>query len=265
MPSFSRLPREWKTDLCNWITHKCEFVNNTIEHCLKLHSTLVKSPLYFTVFWVSILACEIWSSAVKNWPCMTGYRQRRGRYVSFMESSWLYPDYTFFHRIQLYIVWKISFDVMLDYENIWNIFLSLTILKPNQFFELGYSAEMCRDLLRVLLSQSPTGLLPPRSSVTQQRAALGRHPHPPILSTPQYTPTLAPHHPWQCTMGTNLKAYALYRAGKIRLLCAKLFLQCWKKTEDISLLLHSHINEKRSMRDSGLSGICIDVVITVEF
>ena len=176
-----------------------------------------------------MISCEIWSNAVKNWPCMTGYRQRRGRYVSFMESSWLYPDYTFFHRIQLYIVWKISFDVMLDYENIWNIFLSLTILKPNQFFELGYSAEMCRDLLRVLLSQSPTGLLPPRSSVNQQSAALGRHPHPPILSTPQYTSTLAPHHPWQCTMGTNLKASALYRAGKIRLPCAKLFLQCWKK------------------------------------
>ena len=92
---------------------------------------------------------------------------------------------------------------MLDYENIWNNFLSLSILKPNQFFEFGYSAEMCRDLLRVLLSQSPTGLLPPRSSVNQQRAALGRHPQPLILSTPQYTPTLAPHHPWQCTIGTT--------------------------------------------------------------
>ena len=150
------------------------------------------------------------------------------------------------------------------WEDLWSIFLTLTFLKPKQFFELGYSAEMCRDLLRVLLSQSPTGLHP-RSSVNQQRAALGRHPHPPILSTPQYTSTLAPHHPWQCTMGTNLEASALYRVGKIRLLCAKLFLQCWKKTEDISLPLHSHINEKRSMRDSGLSGICIDVVITVEF
>ena len=193
---------------------------------------------------------------------MTGYRQRRGRYVSFMESSWLYPDYTFFIEYNFILSGRF---VMLEFENIWNIFLSPTILKPNQFFELGYSAEMCRDLLRVLLSQSPTGLLPPKSSVNQQRAALGRHPHPPILSTPQYTPTLASHHPWQCTMGTNLKASAVYRAEKIRLPCAKLFLQCWKKTVDISLPLHSHINEKRSMRDSGLSGICIDVVITVEF
>ena len=42
----------------------------------------------------SMISCEIWSSAVKNWPCMTGNRQRRGRYVGFMQSSWLYPDFT---------------------------------------------------------------------------------------------------------------------------------------------------------------------------
>ena len=197
---------------------------------------------------------------------MTGNRQRRGRYVSFMQSSWLYPDYTFFHRIQLYIVWKISFDVMLYiWEDLWNIFLSLTFLKPNQFFELGYSAEMCRDLLRVLLSQSPTGLLPPRSSVNQQRAALGRHPHPPILSTPQYTSTLAPHHPWQCTMGTTWRHLLCTGQERYAYSVPNCFSSAEKKTEDISLPLHSHINEKRSMRDSGLSGICIDVVITVEF
>ena len=133
------------------------------------------------------------------------------------------------------------------WEDLWNIFLSLTFLKPKQFLELGYSAEMAVRSFEgpsISIAHRPATQIirQPTERCSGQSSPPPHTQYPPIHPHPSSPSSLAVHN-WD-----NLKASALYRAGKIRLPCAKLFLQCWKKTVDISLPLHSHINEKKSMR-----------------
>ena len=60
----------------------------------------------------------------------------------------------------------------------------------------------------------------PTESCSEQTSPTPHTQYPPIHPHPSSPSSLAEHN------GDNLKASALYRARKIRLLCAKLFLQC---------------------------------------